>query len=404
MTATPLATAAPTWPATVGPAEERIVRVFARFVGAGGLLFVVLLTPGAVSLAGLTPAWWTPLALTAVLAPLAALWPAAHAVDLRWIRRCADLAAAGYLLAAASWLALAVGHVPSNRDIWLGSLPALVGMAVALTRRPAAALGYVAAAAAGAELVRYVTREGRDHVVLPVEIVSLTVFCALFTVATLAAVHTGRNLDRAVASSVRQAADVAARDARDVERNRLHALIRDRITTTLLGLSRRGNTDDLSAQARLALTELDRLRVSDVGDENLDGPAAIALIRAALGSVDGHVPVEIDVRGDPPDVPRAAARALAAAAAEALRNSLRHADTPDRRADRLVAVDADPDELRVVVADNGRGFDPDRVVGGHLGVRTDIHERMRTADGCTATIASAPGRGTRVVLLWSRRA
>ena len=331
MTVTPIRSTAPPAPrAAVDSAEERIVRTFARFIGVGALLFAALLTPRAFSVAALAPAWWTPLALTATLAPLIALWPASRAADLRWIRGCAAVAAATYLLTAASWLLLVDGHIPSNRDIWLATFPGLVTMAVALSWRPAAALGYLVLAATGAELVRHVTRAGPNQVVLPVEILSLTVYCALFTIATLAAVETGRHLDRAVAASVRQAADAAARDARDVERGRLHALIRDRITTTLLGLSRRGNTPDLRVQAAIALTELDRLRTSNIDDENLHAPAAVALIRAALMSVDGHVPVDVDIRNDTLDVPRVAARALAAAAAEALRNSLRHADTPDR--------------------------------------------------------------------------
>ena len=73
---------------------------------------------------------------------------------------------------------------------------------------------------------------------------------------------------------------------------------------------------------------------------------------------------------------------------------------PDMDAERIRLVVVD-DDLRVVVADNGCGFDPDRVTGHQLGLRTDIRERMNTAAGCAAVIRSAPGRGTQIVLLWS---
>lgn len=390
-------------PTGVGAAEEQIIRTFARFLGAAALLFGVLLTPNAIAVSAIVPWWWTPIAAALVLLPLLALWPAAHAADPRWIRWCGNAAAAGYLLVLVSWLVVVDGHIPSNLDVWPATFPGVVTMAVALTWRPATSLAYLAVSAGIAEVVRYVTRDGQEHVVLPVEILAVVVYCSLFAVATIAAVQTGRTLDRTIASSVHLSATTAARAARAVERGRFHALIHDRVTSTLLGLAQRGNTPELSEQAAIALAELDCLRTSNVADEDLDVTTAVGLIRAALVDVDGDIPVDVDLRTDSLLVPRAAARAIASAAAEALRNSMQHADTPGRYADRLIAIDADPEELRVVVADNGRGFDPDRVPGLRLGIRTSIRARMDTAAGCTAVIRSAPGRGTQVTLLWSVR-
>ncbi|MFF0815274.1 ATP-binding protein [Rhodococcus sp. NPDC003318] len=385
----------------IGPAEERIVRTFARFIGAATLLFGVLLAPGAASLAPIVTPWWTPMAAALVLVPMLALWPASHAADPRWIRRCGTVAAVGYLVTLVTWLLVVHGSIPPNRDIWLATFPGLITMAAALGWRPAASLGYLAVAAGTAEVVRYVTRTGRQDVVLPVEILAVVVFCGLFVIATIAGVQTARALDRTIAVVVRQSAVGAATAARTVEHTRLQALIRDRVMCTLLGLARRGNTPELSEQAAIALTELDGLQSRSVADEALDRDTAIGLIRAALGDVDGHTPVQVTIRTDTLPVPRRAARAIASAAAEALRNSLRHADTAAAPADRLVAIDAEPGELRVVVADNGRGFDPDRVPGFQLGITTNIRDRMATADGCTAVIRSAAGLGTQVTLLWA---
>lgn len=385
----------------VGTAEERIVRTLARFLSASTLVFAILLAPGAYALSGIIPLWWTALAGVAIVGPMLALWPASNATGMRWIGCCGTTAAVGYLAALLSWILLVHGHIPANRDVWLATFPGLVAMATALTWRPVTSLLYVAVGAGTAEVLRFVTRDNQQDVVLSVEIVSVVVFCSLFVVATIAAVTTGRALDRAISTSVVQSVASASLAARAVERSRFHALVHDRVMSVLLGLSRHGNTPGLREQAAIAVTALDGLRESDVAAEDLDVHAAVALIRSALVQVDGHTPVQVDVSPDAPDVPRAAARALASAASEALRNSVRHADAGPQRADRVVAVDADARGLQVVVADNGCGFDPDRAPGFRLGLTTDILERMATAPDCSVESRSAVGRGTQVWLSWS---
>jgi signal transduction histidine kinase len=84
--------------------------------------------------------------------------------------------------------------------------------------------------------------------------------------------------------------------------------------------------------------------------------------------------------------------ALVGATREALRNSHKHSGT--ERA--VVYVDRDDDEVRVVVRDHGRGFDPATHDPG-FGTRESIHRRLVEAGG-RATITSRVGRGTRVTL------
>lgn len=76
---------------------------------------------------------------------------------------------------------------------------------------------------------------------------------------------------------------------------------------------------------------------------------------------------------------------------EALRNAGRHAGV-DRVA---VSATADRQQLRVVIRDQGRGFDADRGPGrsgSGIGLQT-MRERARLAGG-DLTIASRPGQGT----------
>ena len=73
---------------------------------------------------------------------------------------------------------------------------------------------------------------------------------------------------------------------------------------------------------------------------------------------------------------------------ESLANVLKHADAT-RTTISLTYLDG---RLRLAVADDGRGFDPDTASdGGLAGLRDRIH-----ALGGTVTVASAPGSGTRV--------
>lgn len=78
---------------------------------------------------------------------------------------------------------------------------------------------------------------------------------------------------------------------------------------------------------------------------------------------------------------------------EALTNVRKHAGASAV----LVSVRCDEARLRVVVQDDGRGFDSERSVEGHFGLST-MRERAHLVDG-SLTIESAPGDGTRIELV-----
>jgi signal transduction histidine kinase len=100
--------------------------------------------------------------------------------------------------------------------------------------------------------------------------------------------------------------------------------------------------------------------------------------------------IEVTVAAALPPVGADVTLAIYRVAQEAVLNAIRHADTHAIR----VSVHTAADEVRLVVADDGRGFDP-RTVGarslGLLGM-----EQRATAVGGRLTVDSAPGRGTRI--------
>lgn len=80
-------------------------------------------------------------------------------------------------------------------------------------------------------------------------------------------------------------------------------------------------------------------------------------------------------------------------AQEAVRNALRHGEPRHL----WVRVHTEGDRLRLVVSDDGTGFDPDRLPGGHhFGLR-GLRDLVRETGGLL-DVRSAPGRGTTVVL------
>jgi signal transduction histidine kinase len=91
-----------------------------------------------------------------------------------------------------------------------------------------------------------------------------------------------------------------------------------------------------------------------------------------------------------PDLPSGAKEALVMITREALNNVVRHADASHVD----VMLDVDADEIVLLVADDGRGFDPDAFRPGHFGL-VSMRERAQ-AHGGTLEVASAEGFGTQV--------
>jgi HAMP domain-containing protein len=102
--------------------------------------------------------------------------------------------------------------------------------------------------------------------------------------------------------------------------------------------------------------------------------------------------LRVDLLGEVSALHRLDGRAQAAlglALGQALVNAGRHAGTD--RAE--IVVDGAPDAVVVMVADPGRGFDPDAVPVDRLGVSQSILGRIRDAGG-EARLFTSPGAGT----------
>jgi signal transduction histidine kinase len=172
------------------------------------------------------------------------------------------------------------------------------------------------------------------------------------------------------------------------ERRRLAREFHDGLAQELAFIAGRAQASDpqLAAAAQRALDE-SRSAIA-VLSRPLDAPLA-SLIAQAAEEVALRAGRRVVLELDPDaDVPGEAREAMVRVAREAIVNAFRHADAETVRV-RLTAGDS----VRLIVADDGAGFDGDAVSAG-FGL-TSMRERV-AAIGGRFGIHTAPGSGTRV--------
>jgi PAS domain S-box-containing protein len=211
--------------------------------------------------------------------------------------------------------------------------------------------------------------------------------------------------ERVFAGEQREEAAAAA------ERERLARDLHDAVTQSLFSVSaiaealpvvwerdraaaRRG-LEELRQLTQGALAEMRtlllELRPSALTEQRLD-----LLLHQLTEAMAGRtrVPVTIQATGDcalPPEEVRIAFYRIAQ---EALNNTTKHARATAVR----VELDCRPEYARLHISDDGRGFDPDHIQPGHLGM--DIMCERAQAIGAAFWVESQPDQGTHVQVEW----
>jgi PAS domain S-box-containing protein len=201
----------------------------------------------------------------------------------------------------------------------------------------------------------------------------------------------------------RQAADLASSQ----ERAHLARELHDSVTQALFSMTLTTRTlellmdrDATKAKAQLAvLRELQkdalaemRSLIFELRPGSLEQDGLIHALRTHAAAVEGRVglPIVLDAEDFDARLPIEVEDACYRIAQEALHNVVKHAAARHVRIE-LGHVDHG---IRLVVEDDGHGFDPQRVPGGHLGL-AGMRARAERLGGRLA-VASAAGRGTRI--------
>jgi signal transduction histidine kinase len=193
------------------------------------------------------------------------------------------------------------------------------------------------------------------------------------------------------------------------ERGRLARDLHDSVTQSLYSLSlfarsgrdavEEGDTDrlvanlsTLEATALEALREM-RLLLYELRPEVLEQEGLIRTLEQRFDLVERRAGIKAALilqAQDGLELPPALERELYYLAIEALNNVLKHARATEVRLLLRQSVSG----LRLEIADDGCGFDPQQAPAGY-GLR-DMHERAERLGG-QLEISSAPGAGTRIV-------
>ncbi len=202
----------------------------------------------------------------------------------------------------------------------------------------------------------------------------------------------------------------AERVAVAAERSRLARDLHDAVTQTLFSTTliadvlprlwernaaeARRQLDELRQMTRGALAEMRALllELRPATMAEIDLGELLRLLSEMMGSR-ARIPVTLTVEGQcpiPPDV----RLTLYRIAQEAMNNVARHAGASQL----AVSLHCQASQIEMRISDDGRGFDPARVAGDHLGLEI---MRERAGDiGATLCIQTRPGEGTQVLVVW----
>jgi len=193
-----------------------------------------------------------------------------------------------------------------------------------------------------------------------------------------------------------------ARDLHDSVTQSLHSLVLSADTAQVLLEQDRSarlklSLTHLAQSARQALKEM-RLLLYELRPVVLQELGLVEALRQRLEMVERRAGVDAQlVCPETSGWPPAWEEDVFSVAVEALNNSLKHS----RAAQVAVSLGRGVAGLELSVADNGCGFDPQRLPPGGLGLR-NMAERAERLGGALE-IDSAPGQGTRVKLLVGTR-
>ncbi|WP_137876279.1 ATP-binding protein [Rhodococcus sp. Q] len=379
---------------------ERIVQQLTLFIGGGYVFYLVLSVPLMGQSAAVTSAWWTVLAVVLMFGIGIAMGLSALFTAGRILRVAAGCASAGYVVALMLWPVAWNGGTIDADTVWFQTFVGIPALAAAVAGPVWVPFVYLFCTVTAVQVINVQVRAPVANGAPVAEAAWTFAWCLVPIAAGVMAVRSARLLDATRESSLVEAAERAAVQARAAERTRLNALTHDGVMTTLLMAARRGRTPTVARQAAATLADMEALAAGSSAETDVVGESeVVAGIRSAVAQVDPHQRITIvgERPGNEARYPTDAVVTLAAACAEAVRNSGRHAG---EGAQCSVSVDLGDGGIEVTVRDDGCGFDPRSVPPDRFGVAVSIRQRMAHLSGGAASVVSVPGSGTVVTLRW----
>jgi signal transduction histidine kinase len=200
--------------------------------------------------------------------------------------------------------------------------------------------------------------------------------------------------EKSIAAGVRS----AQREALDLERSRLDALVHDSVLTTLLIAAKAKTPEQIESarsSANQALKKLDAARESTSNSETVTLVSFFEALEQRIKDLSGDFHISIEKVNDLP-LSASVSEALTEATLQAVDNSIKHSGNAIKK---KVLLQGRGIGLKIVVSDNGRGFRPAKIPKSRAGIKISIMDRVKNVGG-RVHINSAPGKGTGVVIEW----
>jgi signal transduction histidine kinase len=373
-----------------------IERLLVRVLALGGLVLTLAAFDRVLLTTNEFAPWWSALAFAAVgfIAVIAAL---GHALSGRRLRALAVCAIVAAILAQAT---VFLGYDGGNPDMlrpWVWALEPIMMCLVALIAPWPVTVGYIVLSTLAPALSGLVFLGRVPHEVLlqtPIHLGN-----AAFVVIVIGIRSRLRDRERIEQEGHRSAEREARSQARAERQDELSRLVHDEVLSTLVAATRLPGkpVPELRAAAEVALRVLAEAATSgteETAEEDVSDARErlLAVAERWIPTDDAHIVASLG------SLPRAVVSEAGRAMAEALRNSIVHADGAMTR---RVMGEIGSDALRIVVIDDGSGFDIEAVPAERLGLRSSILGRMRNLRGGSARIHSG-SFGTRIELDWVR--
>lgn len=387
-------------------AYDRVVRTLVLSVGIGSLVFTLLGLPQIID----QHSELNPLYSTITIAFFCGLPLVMAAISFRVPVHVLKILATSHVFGTLILLLLWVPAMTVPE--LLGSpLPWLINTITVATCQAAIALTFLGAwvymllIAVVSAVVRYLSYGGGDASIAVQDGVMLVLISGFMMALLQLTLRAGREQDTASLMAQDAAAASAAAETRERQRTRYHAFTHDDVLATLLAASQDGSvpSEITRRSAAVALAKMDQFRDDVPVPESVDLAGLDQHLRETARELGIPLDSTLSLPGTAPlDIPIETCDALNEALTEAMRNSVRHSAWPDGRpVVRTASARRTSTGVRIVVEDDGKGFNP-RLVGiDRLGVRLSILRRVNSQQGGTATIRSARGEGTTVTLEWS---
>ena len=301
--------------------------------------------------------------------------------------------------------AMTVPVLPNNEIPWIINIITVATSMASVALPFLGAWIYLFSVATLSGFVRFMAYGGGDASVAFQDSVMIVLISGFFLALMQLVQRAGREQDDAALVAQKAAAETAANETLERQRTRYHAFTHDDVLATLLAASHDGATPSevTRRSAQRTLEKMDQFRLDLTVPSYLTVAELETHLRTAARSAKVALRSSLTLTGESDlRIPVEAADALTDAATEAMRNSVRHGIWTDGRpVQREARATVENSTIEIVISDDGRGFNPNRVGIDRLGVRLSILERVNSQPGGHAEVRSSKGTGTTVRLTWS---